>query len=89
MRFFIVQAAIILWDTKCNKNTCLKAARLVSINLLNDEHLKNRTFVAELIPRIQRFISTKKKTKKNDLLNIKFKLITSDENLTVINDFIK
>lgn len=73
---------------KANKSSCIKAAELTGLNPLNDEKLKSSPFVCELTKEIQKQISTKKMNERNEL-NINCKLLTNDEHLSIINDYVK
>ena len=89
LRSFTVQAAIAAWDVKCNKYACIKAAKLTGLNPINDDYLQSSAFVSDLTPDVLKIISTKKQSRNNNLLNINCQLISSDENLSSIDEYIK
>ena len=89
LRNSTVQAAITALDMKCNKGSCINSAKLTNLNPINDEYLKSSAFVSDLTPDVLKIISTKKQSRNNNLLNINCQLISSDENLSSIDEYIK
>lgn len=89
LRLFCIRAAILSFDLKANKKACTTAAKLTGLNPVDCSQLLNSNFVQELTPAIQKYIKIKKNTSNANELNINCKFITNDQNINVINDFIK
>ena len=66
IRLFCIKAAIMSFDIKTNKKSCLIAAELTGLNPINNENLLNSNLVSELTPEIERFIKQKRKLTKKD-----------------------
>ena len=89
LKLFCIRAAILSFDLKANKKACTTAAKLTGLNPVDDSELIKSVFVQELTPEIQKYIKKKKNTSNSNELNINCKFITNDQNINVINDFIK
>lgn len=89
LRQFCVHAALLAWDVKANFKSCTKAAILTGTYPCDDELLRESIFVREIPAHLNQLITERRQRKKIETLNINNKLISEDEQLQEINDFIK
>ena len=88
--FSIVHSAIYPWDTKANIKSCSKSVQLTGTFPVDDEILFKGSFITKITPQLEQIINEKSKRKRGEQININInsKLITDDDFLNEINEYI-
>lgn len=88
LRRYCVEAAILAFDCKCNMKSCKKAALLTSTSDCNPNTLLQSRFVKELTPQLVKIEQERAKRKRNETININCELITTNEFINSISDYL-
>ena len=88
LRRFCIESAILAFDTKCNIKSCRKAAELTSTYPCNADILLKNRFVLELTPQLRKIEAEKAKRKRKEAININCELITEEDFIRSIDDYI-
>lgn len=88
LRRYCVESAILALDIKCNMKSCKTAASLTSTSDCNPNTLLQSRFVKELTPQLIKIEQEREKRRRNEAININCELITTNEFINSINDYL-